>query len=281
LYSDADIERLRLIREALEAGRRIGQLAGLTSDELWRLVDEDRAAGVAGPAARVEGGNGERTRSFLVESLGAVREMDAARLGAILGRAAVAVSATQLIDHVITPLMIEIGDLWSADELTPGHERLATTVVRRTLDSIRGATQHMEGPGLVVATPAGQHHEIGALLAAAAAASCGWRVIYLGADLPADSIAAAVDMTGARAVALSMIYPADDPNLADELRSLRHQLSDDVLLIVGGRAAGGYRAVVEEIGAVWLPDAPGLRAVLDLVLASGGSDGSPRSHSRA
>ncbi|UCC84196.1 MAG: MerR family transcriptional regulator [Gemmatimonadota bacterium] len=273
LYSDADIERLRLIQEALEAGRRIGQLAELSSDELRRLVDEDRSAGApGGSAVRAQSGNGKVTQAFLTESLAAVREMDAPRLEAILSRAAVAVGASQLIDHVITPLMIEIGALWSEDELTPGHERLATAVVRRTLDSIRVAVQHADGPSLVVATPAGQHHEIGALLAAAAAAASGWRVVYLGAELPAPSIATAVDMTGARAVALSIIFPTDDPDLPDELRSLRRQLSDEVLLIVGGRGVAGYRSVIEEIGALWLPDAPGLRAALDLVSATNGSD---------
>jgi len=74
-------------------------------------------------------------------------------------------------------------------------------------------------------------------------------------------------------VALSIVFPADDPGLADELRSLRRALSADVVIIVGGRSAGGYRAVIEEIGALWLPDAPGLRAVLDLVSASRGDGG--------
>jgi methanogenic corrinoid protein MtbC1 len=275
LYSDADIERLRLIQAALEAGRRIGQLAGLSSEELGRLIDEDRAAEPGGPAAWDENRNGQGTRAFLAESLAAVREMDAERLEAILNRAAVAVGASQLIDHVITPLMIEIGDLWSENKLTSGHERLTTSVVRQTLDSIRGAMGHSDGPGLVVATPAGQHHEIGALLAAATAASSGWRVVYLGPDLPAESIATAVEMTGARAVALSIIFPADDPDLPNELRSLRRQLSDEVIVIVGGRAAGAYRSVTEEIGALWLPDAPGLRAALELVTVSNGN-GRPR-----
>jgi hypothetical protein len=36
-------------------------------------------------------------------------------------------------------------------------------------------------------------------------------------------------------------------------------------------AAGSYRAVIEEIGALWLPDASGLRSALDLLLASRGN----------
>lgn len=141
-------------------------------------------------------------------------------------------------------------------------------MVRRTLDGMRSTLHTLNGPGLVIATPAGQHHEIGAMLAAAAAAAAGWRVIYMGADLPADSIATAVEMTGARAVALSIIYPDDDPRLAEELRELRRLLPDRVTVIVGGQAAGRYRGVLEEMGAIWLTDAPALRSALDLVMAS-------------
>ncbi|NIP80239.1 MAG: transcriptional regulator, partial [Gemmatimonadetes bacterium] len=44
---------------------------------------------------------------------------------------------------------------------------------------------------MLVATPAGDRHEIGALLVAAAALGTGWDVVYLGADLPASEIAVA------------------------------------------------------------------------------------------
>lgn len=271
LYSDADIERLRLLRHAIEAGRRIGQLADLTTDELARLVQEDERASLEVIDAEDVGYRQGDPGQFLARCLAAVHEMDALELDAVLSRAAASLEAMTLIDHVITPLMIEIGDLWRDDKLLPGHERMVTAVVRRTLDNLRRSMQQADGPGLVVATPSGQHHEIGAMLAAAAAAAEGWRVTYLGADLPASSIALAAKRTGALAVALSLIYPADDPALAAELRTLRASLPDEIMLIVGGRSAAGYRAVLDEMGALWLPDAPALRSALDLVRVSRGN----------
>jgi hypothetical protein len=74
-------------------------------------------------------------------------------------------------------------------------------------------------------------------------------------------------------VALSIVFPPDDPDLSGELRSLRRLLGDEVMIIVGGRAAGGYRAVIEEIGALWLPDAPGLRSIPDILPAFDSSGG--------
>lgn len=79
-------------------------------------------------------------------------------------------------------------------------------------------------------------------------------------------------MTGARAVALSIIYPSDDPRLAEELPELGRLLPDHVTIIVGGQAASGYRAVLEAIGAIWLPDPPALRWALDLIMSSNGDE---------
>jgi hypothetical protein len=91
-----------------------------------------------------------------------------------------------------------------------------------------GATD--QAPILVVATPGGQVHELGALLVGTTAANLGWQVTYLGASLPAAEIAGAARQKGARAVALSLVYPEDDPQLASELAPLRESLPGEVNL---------------------------------------------------
>jgi methylmalonyl-CoA mutase cobalamin-binding subunit len=70
---------------------------------------------------------------------------------------------------------------------------------------------------LVVATPTAKMHKPGALIVATIAASDGWRVTYLGPSLPAEEIAGAAHQNRARAVALSLVYPGDDPFLRGEL----------------------------------------------------------------
>ena len=116
---------------------------------------------------------------------------------------------------------------------------------------------------LVVATPAGQIHELGALLVGAAAANVGWHVTYLGASLPAAEIAGAARQNRARAVALSLVYPEDDPRLEGELTRLHDSLPAEVTLLVGGRAMPAYRAALEKIDATPLEDLTHLCATLD------------------
>ena len=124
-------------------------------------------------------------------------------------------------------------------------------------------------PALVVATPAGQVHELGALLVGATAANLGWQVIYLGASLPAAEIAGAARQRRARAVALSLVYPEDDPKLEGELSRLRESLPTEVPLLVGGRASLAYREHLEKIGAITMENLTHLGLTLDTLRKSG------------
>ena len=118
-------------------------------------------------------------------------------------------------------------------------------------------------PVLLVATPAGQIHELGALIVGAAAANLGWHVTYLGTSLPAAEIAGAARQNQAKAVALSVVYPEDDPLLEGELIRLHESMPANVTLLVGGRAMPAYREVLEKIGALQINDLPHLFSTLE------------------
>ena len=120
-------------------------------------------------------------------------------------------------------------------------------------------------PVLIAGTPAGQLHEIGAALVAAAACNQGWRVVYLGPSLPAEEIASAALQNGARVVALSIVHPADDPHLPDELHRLRERLPDSVAVVAGGRSAAGYRQALANIRATLCESLADFTSALDLL----------------
>ena len=111
--------------------------------------------------------------------------------------------------------------------------------------------------------PAGQRHELGALLVAGIAADQGWRVMYLGTDLPAEEIAAAVDASRASVVLLSLVYPMPDTRLLDEVRLLRKLVGSDVLLVSGGRAAVAMREELAASGIAVIQDLEDLRPILE------------------
>jgi methanogenic corrinoid protein MtbC1 len=254
------VERLRLIRLAINAGRRIGQVAALDLASLRELVDEDRAAEGSRPRdASTAPDSAER--DFVVGAMIAVKACDAGRLRHVLQRAMVTLSPDRFLEQVARPLMGEIGRLWAAGEMSPGHEHMASGVLRQILTQLAALAQPVEGaPHIVVATLALQAHELGAMMVSAVAALEGWRTTFLAGDLPAEEIARVAELTGARAVAVSVTTPAE--NVSKELERLASLTGDGVALLVGGQAAAGYDDAIRAAGAVSLRDIPSLRAVL-------------------
>ena len=261
LYSEADIERLSLLRVLSQGGHGIGQLASLPLESLQRLVketekiDHEAILGTPGAADKF---------TFLEECIVAMARLDAPALEAVFQKAETELGIQGLLQRVFAPLAQAAGDLWRTGAITAAHEHFATAVIRTFLgNATRLVTASASGPVIVVATPTGQTQEIGALLAGATAANLGWRVTYLGSGLPAAEIAGIARQNQARAVALSLVYPEDDPLLANELKKLRMLLPLEVTLIVGGRAMPAYREALDEIGAVPAEDLNHFCTVLD------------------
>ena len=261
LYSEKDVERLVLIRQALEAGWQIGHVASLRDEKIRALlgrVGPPPPTAVSRPDARRRGPVG-----FLGLCLEDIARLDAAQLQSHLDEAAVALGRIEVLDKLLVPLFRRIGDECSSGKLRIASEHLASAVAGRFLETFQGASPIGErAPGLIVTTPAFQQHHLGALLVAATARMEGWRATYLGPNLPAEEIAAAAQLRQAKAVALSIAYPANDPDLSAELERLGRQLRGSAELIVGGSAARSYQVVLDAIGAHRLDDLAGLRAYL-------------------
>jgi len=193
--------------------------------------------------------------SYLDECVAAVKALDSRTLEKVLNRAAVELGGQGLLQRVIAPLAQSIGALWRDGTITAAHEHFASAVIRIYLGhAAKPFAESEHAPVLVVATPAGQLHELGALLVGAAAANLGWQVVYLGASLPAAEIAGAAKQNRARAVALSIVYPEDDQRLAGELARLRELLPPEVKLLAGGRAVSAYGDTLEKLGAWQIQD---------------------------
>ncbi len=258
-YSDAEIERLTLLSRAVRAGHAISQVAQLPAAELEEMIARDAESVAQLPVSSPPTG---RSEAALACCLAAVQRLDARDLEVQIERASVEAGMPEMLDELIAPLMQRIGDHWKKGTLRPFHEHMASAVVRSFLGSLRIETSP-SAPLLLAATPARQRHELGALLAAATAAAEGWRILYLGCDLPPEEIAAAAIHQGARAVALSLVYPPDDAMLRDELRRLRRLLDPRAELIAGGRAAVAYADVLDDLGVSRIDDLRELRRRLD------------------
>jgi DNA-binding transcriptional MerR regulator len=231
LYSDRDVERLSLLQGITCSGRPLASVVGLSVESLRALVAED---------AEHEGRGLDLPGVLRERAIEAVAALDTPRLEALLRRALLSLGAVTYLEEVVSPLLAEIGSRWHAGTLGIAQEHAATATVQRQLGTlIRELEDPDAGLCVVVATPLGERHTLGALQAAAVAACDGWKVIWLGADLPAAQIVAGAAQGGASLLALSVAGESDV--LKDELLAMRQELPAQIPLAVGGPGAAGAR----------------------------------------
>lgn len=251
LYSEDEVERLRLLGVLTKQGYRIGDIARQATPALLQMVSTDDSTRTSSASTPPE----SLTQANLKAALDAIQQMDSEALEEILKRNTVAMGQRGTLERLISPLTRRIGDMWIEGSLSTAHEHFASNILRMFL--LNGSRAYAEGtnaPVIIVTTPVGQLHELGAAMVAAFARDLGWRVLYLGASLPAADIAHVATINRAKAVALSIVHPADDAALPGELKLLRKLLPDDIAIFAGGESAVIYASQLDGSGIVITKD---------------------------
>ena len=220
-YSAADLERLRLVKAAVDAGHRISQVAHLELAELKRVS----AGAEARPAGRLD------------EILAALNHLDGVEVQRLLSLQLSALGAARFAREIACPLVREIGERWANGQMGIAREHLASSVLRSLLGSaLQPTAMSLLGPCIVFASPTGERHELGLLMAAVTAVGAGANALYLGAELPVEDLLGAVEDTDAAALALSLVtVPA--AHAARTVSALRGGLASEVHLWLGGAGA--------------------------------------------
>jgi DNA-binding transcriptional MerR regulator len=255
VYEEQDVERLTLLARAVAAGHSIGLIAKLDDEQLRSMAEPN--SGLVGASAA----------DHLESCVRAVRELNADALAAELRRASSSLGVDGYLEDVVIPLLKLVGSEWQLDETGIAREHLASAVLRSHLEELRRAFPAGAGaPRIIVTTPVGEHHEFGAMMAAVIAARDGWRVYYLGPNLPASEIAASARRVGASAVALSVVHPENAIAVGKDIVELSTLLEGRRLLI-GGSDLQALHEYIAASNASELSGLKELRAELSAIRA--------------
>ena len=217
-YRASDLDRLRLVKAAVDSGYRIGEVAQLDAEEIARRIADSTPP----PGSPIE------------SVISALDRLDGPEVERLIGLQLAALGPVHFAKAFAVPLLDEIGQAWIAKRLCVASEHLASSVLRSLLGSSLRAQQGalLEAP-IVFSTLPGERHELGLLIAALTAAGAGGHVVYVGPDMPIAELVTAVAKTRARVLALSSVsQPAEQ--VSSLVAELREALPADVELWLGG-----------------------------------------------
>jgi len=141
--------------------------------------------------------------------------------------------------------------------------------MRNLLTGILRSRSASATPTILLATPAGERHEFGLLLAGLLVADSGLRLCYLGTDLPAAEVVDAARRAKATVVGLGLVNGDNQRTAIAEVRRVERDLPAATELWLGGRAAAAAVAHVGATRALVLDQLPIIEAELSRVRALG------------
>jgi MerR family transcriptional regulator, light-induced transcriptional regulator len=240
VYAAEDVLRLRRLREGTERGHPIGRLAVLDSRELGDLLEAPEPAWR--PDARADATLPTAPDVLRDRILDAARRFQSAECEQALTLAIALLPPTRLIDEVLEPLLREVGDRWHDGQFSIAQERMVSTAVRKHIGLVvETYDRAARRPAVVFATLPGERHELGLLMSALVCASEGFKVHYLGPDLPPEEIARYANGVGAAVVALSVVLLEGLPDIPGQILRLAESLDPGTSVWIGGAGTQGLR----------------------------------------
>jgi DNA-binding transcriptional MerR regulator len=239
LYSETDIAKLALLFTLTELGQSIGKIAHLSLNELKDIYESlmhkpynEKMVSLA-PLSKSE------IESMLSSFYLALAAYKIDIITHELQKAKEVLSPRALCLDIIVPLFREIGERVSRGELTIAQEHTISALVRFYMGQMIG--QHYQKNLLrddlvLITTPEGELHEIGILGAALICVHYGVKFIYLGTNLPAESLAEAANALNPKAILIGSTRFAllSELTLEDYIKTFKVHLKVPSTLWVGG-----------------------------------------------
>ncbi|MFF4298570.1 B12-binding domain-containing protein [Streptomyces vinaceus] len=157
---------------------------------------------------------------------------------------------------VIAAVQGKVGQEWAENRITVAQEHAATAINERVITALGAhpvARRTITRGRITVACVDGEWHALPARLLAEVLKLRGWRIDYLGAQLPTPHLIAHLHTTGADAVALSSSIATRLPTTHAAITACQ---AIGVPVLVGGAAFGPTGRYAKLLGAdAWAPDA--------------------------
>jgi DNA-binding transcriptional MerR regulator len=112
-------------------------------------------------------------------------------------------SIDAVLDEAVMPILRELGDRWERGDASVAQEHFASQLLRGRLLGLARGWDRGVGPRAVLACAPGELHDLPLVVFGLALRTHGWRITWIGADTPLETVADAADTLAPAAVVVS------------------------------------------------------------------------------
>ncbi|MCL5129056.1 MerR family transcriptional regulator [Algibacter sp. L4_22] len=218
-YSDDQLKKLLNIGVLTRNGYRISKIDKMSDTEIHETISD-----------RIIEGNYEDEISGLVISM---LNMDEVSFNEILRTQIVKKGLLATVTELVYPFLNQVGVLWGINKVMPAQEHFISNLIKRkmfaSIDLL--AYPKNNAPSILMFLTEDEYHEIALLLAYYIAREMGWRVYYLGQDVPTENIKQVIEEVKPNLMLTMFVTPTEQPT-GSKVEAILQQ--GDVPLLVSG-----------------------------------------------
>lgn len=231
LYGEEELRRLHAFVSSVRGGTAPSEAAAETKGLLFASPSPDKA--------------------LQDRALDAIERLDRAALAPLYDEALAKYGLAGAFDRVWTPMLIRLGDIALGRKgLWIACEHFAVSYLRGRVSEISGKGGRRK-PKLSLSSPEGDLHELGMLAAAAALIEKGHEPLYLGTNLPQQSLLKALRESGVKNACVTLTRRFPRPALRRLAAALKRGIPGSTLFIAG-QASLPHANLARELGAVFV-----------------------------
>jgi len=261
LYTDDDIEKLALLKRAINAGRRIGDIAQLSYDDLFELVMGDES----NTAKSYERPSTGTVMELFDEASSSIHEMNSHKLDIALANAIAMLSTTDFLLEFLKPLHTYINDECRRGALRYVQEKFAKMSIRTCLANLytKFRSSKKEGPKLIIGSLTSEHENLDSLMHIIVAQNIGWNVTYVGNSVPQDELSYIAEKISARTMVIALNNHRDIARKIHEITTIKNNANQKENIILIGTQAKNYRHLADNVQVIISQDLSSFRLTLE------------------
>ena len=199
----SDIQLIQLVNFGilLRNGYKISKVEKMPQDQIHELVDQILSL----TKVNVDNKGKEDIQSLTLAMLA----MDEMKFNEIFRAHIIRKGLLGTVRDLIYPFLHHIGILWNTQKTMPAQEHFISCLIRKKIISAIDMIPHppVQAKKIIIFLLEDEHHEIGILLASFIAAERGYKVYYLGQNVPSENIHEVLNITDADFIMSMFVAP--------------------------------------------------------------------------
>ncbi|UJF33999.1 MerR family transcriptional regulator [Paenibacillus hexagrammi] len=224
LYSDADIETLRWVKQQTEDNK-------MKISEAVYLLQQQKKPAVPSSLHKVTPQHRNEIIERLIQSF---INLSSEQANELIDFAFSMYNFEDVFHTILTPALYRIGELWETGHITVAQEHFATQLVLQRLHQFfRILPVQPHYPKALAFCPEGEFHQMGIMLFSLFLRNKGVEVIYLGPNTPYEGLTELIESKSIYAVAASISSPKLSPALEEWIGHWKKQFPQ-LVFVLGG-----------------------------------------------